>query len=891
MADISLSNEFTRGATITGQPLFDSLNSYKNYFSDLNNSISGRNIGYSFSNFGGFNVSSDNISQNVSNLSTLTDGIQKDTLSSLASTGVGLASNYIGQGINYLGGDSRLSRGIGQGVATGLGTIGGTAVSNLIKYGRVAGQADKLFGTMDNARKAAKIAKLTANGASSSEIAKISNKATGAINPYGLAMTVAGTALGAVTGPSKEYGGKYGAVTQTMDSVYDGLTTAINFVPGWGQIASGAMALNKGLSNVFGSTDGMTLQDSILGSAFMPFPVKWVNMWDSNTTSKLDKYSYLNQNRVDRFMGNAFGDTGDKIYKAIDEQGKTYGTFSQGAYDKAQANIKYVNSIYDDLLAMTDQNELQNIRAFDMDTINNQRYAQMIQGGWQPVSVGKQGMKISNNEINHNIGQRLLSGAALIDNKAMILSAGNGTKIPKLQTAWQPIQSDNTRVQRPLVTEPIERKLRPGQQFFNNHGQIVVVEPRQEYVYQDNRIDQQREESHQKSVQVRKQEQMKKAEEQTAQVAGALLERTTPSFWLQQATGEDLGTAGSLAVDLASPFVLGKGIQLLGKTGQGINKLARLGISPYTRSHPGSPVAFIEETSENVAKRSLPESGMKPFIDDYGKEVIPTPWKGTDQQLLDLIQSNQVNVLRDYFSPQKKEQIMKAMGWGEKEYAEFQDELLRSIETLAKGEVKGVKDGFTILAQHRGQAVGEGKDMTGKHIMTFNRDRIADEKMATEAIIHEIGGHGKTMGINPNKPNQISEAFPRITQLMQKNQELANSILEFNGRGRFFSQFPKVSDLEIYTYNNHTPRHKLQKLFDQRRYFQYLTNDIQERAARAYTGQLMDKLGFSKTLNIQQLEKYYTPESVEKFKNAVLNYGVPITVGGSTAATLYNQTK
>jgi hypothetical protein len=45
------------------------------------------------------------------------------------------------------------------------------------------------------------------------------------------------------------------------------------------------MALNKGLSNLFGSTSGMTTQDAILGSAFMPAPVKWLNMAGAKTTS------------------------------------------------------------------------------------------------------------------------------------------------------------------------------------------------------------------------------------------------------------------------------------------------------------------------------------------------------------------------------------------------------------------------------------------------------------------------------------------------------------------------------------------------------------------------------------------------------------------------------
>ena len=55
----------------------------------------------------------------------LTQGLQKDVANSIAGSAVGLAANGIGQGINALGGNSHLSRGIGQGVATGLGTIGG----------------------------------------------------------------------------------------------------------------------------------------------------------------------------------------------------------------------------------------------------------------------------------------------------------------------------------------------------------------------------------------------------------------------------------------------------------------------------------------------------------------------------------------------------------------------------------------------------------------------------------------------------------------------------------------------------------------------------------------------------------------------------------------------
>ena len=363
-----------------------------NYLSDYTGSMFGddselgRGLGTLFSS--GVSSVGNTLSNNILKGTTLTEGLGRNAGASIAGTGAGLAANYIGQGINSLGGNSMLSRGIGQGVSTGLGTVGGAAASNLVKTGSFG----KIFGT-----------------------------GAGMINPYGLGMTVAGSALGAAFGPSKEYGGKRGNITKTMDTAYDAIMAGANFIPGYGQILSGAMALNKGLSNIFGSTSGMTTQDAILGSAFMPAPVKWLNMAGANTTSTFNNQSWQNTEKANSFMGNAFGNLQDKFDQAREEAGKTYGTFSRGAYKNAQNNLNFANTAWGQILAMADQNELQNIRSQYMTSINNQRYAQMIQGGWNPIARGRQGMKIFNNATNHKVGMRLLSGAALIDNKQMIL--------------------------------------------------------------------------------------------------------------------------------------------------------------------------------------------------------------------------------------------------------------------------------------------------------------------------------------------------------------------------------------------------------------------------------------------------------------------------------------
>ena len=390
-------------------------------------SVLGRNLGNMFSS--GISTASSNIAQNIFKGESLTQGLGQDVGQSIAGTAAGLAGYGIGQGINALGGNSKLSRGLGAGVASGIGNIGGTVASNLLKGNAAfqgfrtmkdatsaykAYQAANVGRSLKSAADAAQVTKEAGEAAKAARMAAISNIA-------GVGMSAVGAGLQAALGPSKEYGGKYGNITQTMDTVYDLAQMGVGFVPGVGTAISGAMALNKGLSNLFGSTDGMTRTDAILGSAFMPAPVKWLNMWGANTTDTFKNQSWQNTQKTNAFMGNAFGNLGEKFDKAREEAGKTYGTFSYGAYRKAQDNLSFANKAWDKILAMTDQNELQKIRSQYMTSINNQRYAQNIQGGWSPLQRGKYGMKILNNATNHNIGMRLLSGAALIDNKQMIL--------------------------------------------------------------------------------------------------------------------------------------------------------------------------------------------------------------------------------------------------------------------------------------------------------------------------------------------------------------------------------------------------------------------------------------------------------------------------------------
>ena len=428
IGDVTPQNSVQRQSENTG-----GLNAFSfNNQSTGDNSNVASNLGNIFSQ--GLSTAGATITGNVIKGNALTQGLKENTLESLGGAAAGVAGNLVGQGINSLGGNSMLSRGIGQGIATGIGTIGGQAVSNLLK-GKSAFQgitdSIKAIKDFNNASKAYKAALNAANsgkmGTEGLKAAKDTYDATKGLatsakwDLIGLGGQVVGTGLQAALGPSKEYGGKYGNITQGMDTAYDLVQTGVGFIGPWGRAASGMMALNKGLSNVFGSTSGMTVQDAILGSAFMPAPVKWLNMAGASTTGSFDNQSWQNYEKATSFMGNAFGNLSDKFDQAREEAGKTYGTFSQGAYKDAQKNINFANNAWGTILDMANQNQYQNIRAYDMSSINNQRYAQNIMGGFNSIYRGKQGMKILNNATNHNIGMRLLSGAALIDNKQMIL--------------------------------------------------------------------------------------------------------------------------------------------------------------------------------------------------------------------------------------------------------------------------------------------------------------------------------------------------------------------------------------------------------------------------------------------------------------------------------------
>jgi hypothetical protein len=86
----------------------------------------------------------------------------------------------------------------------------------------------------------------------------------------------------------------------------------------------------------------------------MPAPVKWLNMAQAETTGTFNNQSWQNTEKTNAFMQNAFGNLSDKFDTARNEAGKTYGTFSRGAYEDAQSNLNFANYAWNKILAMAD---------------------------------------------------------------------------------------------------------------------------------------------------------------------------------------------------------------------------------------------------------------------------------------------------------------------------------------------------------------------------------------------------------------------------------------------------------------------------------------------------------------------------------------------------------
>ena len=230
--------------------------------------------------------------------------------------------------------------------------------------------------------------------------------------------------IGSFMPEKTEYSGDKGEITQTMDSIYDGISDAAMSIPGWGTLVGGIMKggklLGQGINALGGGTDGMTSTDAILGSSFLNLtPLGLINGFGGAKTDTItkDKEAFAQ-------VGSSYTGSNSAVDEALRKSGKKYGLFSSGARKEANAEIaeaKRQQSIISDISEnVQDRMALKT----SMSAINGNRRQFHMQGGYDQaaVRVGRHGMSLE-----------------LLQRARNILKAQKGIKLTPLDTYYRAI--------------------------------------------------------------------------------------------------------------------------------------------------------------------------------------------------------------------------------------------------------------------------------------------------------------------------------------------------------------------------------------------------------------------------------------------------------------------
>ena len=230
----------------------------------------------------------------------------------------------------------------------------------------------------------------------------------------GATIGAASDLVGSFMPQKTEYDGAKGDITQTMDSVYDGISDAAMSLGPVGMLAGGIMKggalLSKGLNALGGGTDGMTSTDAILGSSFLSLtPLGLVNGFGGKKADTITK-----DNEAFAQVGSSYTGSESSVNDALQKSGKKYGLLSSGARKRANEEIaeaKRQQSIISDI--SQDVQDRAAIRTA-MAAINGNRRGFHMQGGYDQaaIRVGRQGMPIE-----------------LLEKARTIIKAQQGTKI------------------------------------------------------------------------------------------------------------------------------------------------------------------------------------------------------------------------------------------------------------------------------------------------------------------------------------------------------------------------------------------------------------------------------------------------------------------------------
>lgn len=266
---------------------------------------------------------------------------------------------------------------------------------------RVGGQAGTILSGVGNVgssiKRIADAKKGIKNGVAGAGAAK-----TGAI---GTAIGVASDIIGSFLPQKDEYDGPKGDVTQTMDSVYDGISDAAMSLGPVGMLVGGIMKggamLGKGVNALGGGTDGMTTTDAILGSSFLNLtPIGLINGFGGSKADTITKDDLAFEQ-----VGSSYTGSNMDVNNALTKSGKKYGLFSQKAKNKANKEIQDARRQQDTISNIADDAYERFAIRNSMAAINENRRAFNMQGGYdqQVVRIGRSGLKIDSIEKAKNI--------------------------------------------------------------------------------------------------------------------------------------------------------------------------------------------------------------------------------------------------------------------------------------------------------------------------------------------------------------------------------------------------------------------------------------------------------------------------------------------------------
>ena len=212
----------------------------------------------------------------------------------------------------------------------------------------------------------------------------------------GATIGAASDLVGSFMPQKTEYDGAKGDITQTMDSVYDGISdAAMSFGP-VGMLAGGIMKggalLGKGLNALGGGTDGMTSTDAILGSSFLSLtPLGLVNGFGGKKADTITK-----DNEAFAQVGSSYTGSESSVNDALQKSGKKYGLFSSGARKRANQEIAEAKSQQNIISDISQDVQDRTAIRTAMAAINGNRRGFHMQGGYDQsaIRVGRQGMPI-----------------------------------------------------------------------------------------------------------------------------------------------------------------------------------------------------------------------------------------------------------------------------------------------------------------------------------------------------------------------------------------------------------------------------------------------------------------------------------------------------------------